>query len=129
MIKKSYLILALLFFATLVHTAKASQCEATTYRGTQCSRSAAVGDNYCWQHSNDKKYADSQSASASGYRKSGGNSSHYNSDPSKKTAWENFIAMMIIPTFGFSILLFIYLAVLTIHRIDLFLNKLKNLSR
>lgn len=26
------------------------QCQATTKKGTQCSRSASPGSNYCWQH-------------------------------------------------------------------------------
>ena len=30
--------------------AKSSRCQATTKRGTQCSRSAQAGRGYCWQH-------------------------------------------------------------------------------
>lgn len=27
-----------------------SRCQATTKKGTQCSRNARAGSNYCWQH-------------------------------------------------------------------------------
>lgn len=31
------------------------QCEATTQKGTQCSRRAMKGSRYCWQHQNYEK--------------------------------------------------------------------------
>lgn len=41
--------------ATAVHTvgesvAKTNQCKATTAKGTQCTRSAQEGSEFCWQH-------------------------------------------------------------------------------
>lgn len=30
--------------------ATSGRCQATTKRGTQCSRNAQAGRNYCWQH-------------------------------------------------------------------------------
>ena len=29
---------------------KSTRCQATTKKGTQCSRAAKPGSNYCWQH-------------------------------------------------------------------------------
>ena len=30
--------------------ASSGRCQATTKKGTQCSRNAKAGSNYCWQH-------------------------------------------------------------------------------
>jgi hypothetical protein len=30
--------------------ARSSRCQATTKKGTQCSRNAQAGSSYCWQH-------------------------------------------------------------------------------
>ena len=31
-------------------TARSTRCQATTKKGTQCSRNAQPGRSYCWQH-------------------------------------------------------------------------------
>ncbi len=42
----------ILIFSLVVFSvnAFAGQCQATTKKGTQCKRQAAVGSSYCWQH-------------------------------------------------------------------------------
>jgi len=41
-------IFILSFFATNISNAQ--QCQATTKKGTQCTRKAQTGSNYCFQH-------------------------------------------------------------------------------
>jgi hypothetical protein len=36
--------------ATSTHDANPGQCQATTRRGSRCSRAATAGSKYCWQH-------------------------------------------------------------------------------
>jgi hypothetical protein len=36
--------------ASAAPAARAGRCQATTKKGTQCSRNAKPGSNYCWQH-------------------------------------------------------------------------------